>query len=236
MLRIIISLSKVNKISQNRISEKLMVFLLPIILLGINTKSIIPSLINLVFCIICIKKLEIPFTIYGRFVRGISLFVIMGSIPIAFLDSVNTAVVVGCRSISTTSSVFLLSTTTPMDSIFNQLNKYEFLKDFSEIGRSMLRFIILMEDEFLRIKNAMDSRMGFANRKNRLKNFARVLALLLINMMKRWEEMENSLISRGYRGRLNFIEEEKNKSGKLVALGFTYNIFLAIIIFLTGRM
>ncbi len=235
MLRIIISLSKINKISQNRISEKLLVFLLPIIILGMSTKTIIPSLINIVFCLICIKKLEIPFTIYRRFVKGISLFVIMGGIPIIFIDSLNLAVMTSLRSFSSATSVFLLSTTTPMDSIFYELNRYSFFKEFSEIGRSMLRFIILMEDEFLRIKNAMDSRFGFANRKTRLKNFARVLALLLINMMKRWEEMENSLISRGYRGSLNFTFSEKKKSRKLIVIGVTHNLFLILINIIIGR-
>ncbi|MDO5707254.1 MAG: CbiQ family ECF transporter T component [Andreesenia angusta] len=229
MLRIIINLSKINILSENRIKEKLLVFILPIIILGF-TESIIPSLMNILFCIFMINRLEIPFKIYRRFIRGVSLFIIMGMIPLLLDGQMNKALTIIFRSISSVSSIFLFSTTTPLEYIFYEFHKINFLKEFSEIARTMIRFLIMIEDEYRRIRYAMESRLGFSKNSEKIKNYAKLLGVLFINSMMKWKDIENSLISRGYRGELKFSEIEKRESTKLLITGFLYNSLLLIII------
>ncbi len=226
-----------NVLSQYKISEKLAVFILPIIILGFNQQYIVPSLINMIFCLIMVKILEIPFKIYIRFIRGVSLFIIIGMIPLFIDGQTAKAVVVIFRSISSVSSVFLFSTTTPAEYIFYELHKIEFLKEFSEIARTMLRFLIIIEDEFRRIKYAMESRLGFSRNSEKLKNYAKLLGVLFLNCMNKWKEMEESLLSRGYRGELNFSSIVKRSSKRLKLIGAAYNLLLAgVIIFMKGQI
>lgn len=229
MLRIIINLSKINILSENRIIEKFLAFILPIIILGF-TDSIMPSLINILFCILMINILEIPFRIYIRFIRGVSLFIIMGMIPLFLDGQIAQAVVIIFRSISSISSIFLFSTTTPLDYIFYELYKFSFLKEFSEIARTMIRFLIIIEDEYRRIRYAMESRLGFSKNSEKIKNYAKLLGVLFINSMAKWKDMEDSLKSRGYRGELKFSNIEKKKSKRFLAGSIVYDLLLIMIL------
>lgn len=230
MLRDIISLSSINKLSENRLLEKLTAFLLPIILLSASRSSAVPALVNAVVFIILVYRLEIPFKTLFSFMKGISLFVIMGAVPIALDRGLDEAAILAARSLSSTMSIFVFSTTTPMEQVLYAVQKSSHLKEVAELARTILRFLILVEDEFKRIKKAMESRLGFLGFRNGFRSTAKILAVLLINLLKRWDEIEDSLKSRGYRGELHFIKREDKYSNKILALGILYNLFLIVMI------
>lgn len=230
MLRTIINLSKINVLSDIKIFEKALLFLFPIIILGFNQKLITPSIINILFSLIMMKALKIPLKIYYRFIRGIFIFLTIGMIPIALDNQLDKVIVIIFRSISSISLIFLFSTTTPLEYIFYELNKKEFLVEFSEIARTMLRLLIIVEDEFKRINYAMNSRLGLIKFKNKLRNYAKILGILFLNCLNKFEQIEESLKSRGYNGKIYFSYSERKRSKKIIVLGIVYNLFLYMVI------
>ena len=94
----------------------------------------------------------------------------------------------------------------------------------------MIRYLILIEDEFSLIKGAMRSRCGFDTTRGKIKNGAKVMGVLFVNTMKRWREISDAVNSRGYSGKTVYFDREFNFSRKRFTLECIYIICLILIV------
>lgn len=229
MLRDIAAISKISRISDYSPVSKMIAFLLPPLILSFDRNGLASSLVNLGVTLLIIRSLEIPLKIYTRFLKGISFFLILGSIPIILESGYYDGIVLVVRGISSAGSIYMFSATTPVDDLFYCLSRFKPVREVAEIGKSMMRFIITVEDEFKRTKNAMDSRLGFYGWKNRMVNTPKVAGAVFRGILRDWRETEQSLKSRGYAGKTVFLDRDYSPSKNIVLSGTIYNLAIILI-------
>ena len=230
MLRLLLSLSKTNRLTNIHPIEKVVLFLIPLIIMGFVENSYWIILFNLVVVIMYHIVLKSPKTIILKFTSGILIFTLFTSISMIFDQDINYIIVLILKSITGSLYIVLFTMTTPIDDVFYIGSKYNVTRDISDIAKSMIRYLILIEDEFSLIKSAMKSRGGFDTVEGKVKNGAKVMGVLFVNTMRRWRDISDSVNSRGYTGKTVYLEKYFNFSKKRLTLELIYILFLIIIV------
>lgn len=230
MLRLLLSLSKTNRITDIHPIEKVILFLIPLIVMGFVENSCWIILFNLAVVILCHIVLKSPKTIILKFTSGILIFTLFTSISMIFDQDINYIIVLILKSITGSLYIVLFTITTPIDDVFYIGSKYNVTREISDIAKSMIRYLILIEDEFSLIKSAMKARGGFDTTEGKIKNGAKVMGVLFVNTMRRWKEISDSVNSRGYTGKTVYLEKHFNFSKKRLILELIYMVFLIIIV------
>lgn len=236
MLRLLLSLSKTNRLTNIHPIEKVVLFLIPLIIMGFVENSYWIILFNLGIVIMYHIVLKSPKTIILKFTSGILIFTIFTSISMIFDQDINYIIVLILKSITGSLYIVLFTMTTPIDDIFYIGSKYNVTRDISDIAKSMIRYLILIEDEFSLIKAAMKSRGGFDTTEGKIKNGAKVMGVLFVNTMRRWRDISDSVNSRGYTGKTVYLKQNFNFSKKRLALELIYIAFLIIIVMKFDRI
>ena len=230
------SYAKINRLCNVHPIEKAILFLIPIIVCGFVKNSIVILLINILTMIAIHIILKNPKTIILKFTKGILIFSIFTSISLIFDQSIRYIAILILKSISGILSILLFTMTTPIEDVFYLGSKSSLLKDICDIAKNMIRFLILIEDEYLLLKNAMKSRQGFITVKLKVINGAKVMGFLFVNTMRRWKEISDSIESRGYRGHTVYLERKFEFSKLRFGLGCFYNIILVVLILTFDRI
>lgn len=230
MLRLLLSLSKTNRLTKIHPIEKIILFLSPLIIIGTIKNSWKIILIQLGIVILLHIILKSPKTIILKFTSGILIFTTFTSISMIFDQSISYIIVLILKSLTGSLYILLFSMTTPIDDVFYIGSKYRATKDLSDIAKSMIRYLILIEDEFFIIKSAMRSRGGFDTVEGKIKNGAKVMGVLFVNTMKRWRDISDAVNSRGYSGKTVYIDKKFNFSTKRVIFECIYIMFLILIV------
>lgn len=230
MLRLLLSLSKTNRLKNIHPIEKIILFLFPLIIIGFIKNSYWIILIQLGTVISFHIILKSPKTIVLKFTSGILIFTTFTSISMIFDQSISYIIVLILRSITGSLYTLLFSMTTPIDDVFYIGSKYKATKDLSDIAKSMIRYLILIEDEFFIIKSAMKARGGFDTVEGKIKNSAKVMGILFVNTMRRWRDISDAVNSRGYSGKTVYLEKKFDFSIKRIVLECIYIMFLILIV------
>lgn len=230
MLRLLLSLSKTNKLTNIHPIEKIILFLIPLIVMSFVENSYWIILLNLGIVLLFHIILKSPKTIILKFTSGILIFTTLTSISLIFDQDINYIVVLILKSITGSLYIVLFSMTTPIDDVFYIGSKYNVTRDISDIAKSMIRYLILIEDEFFLIKSAMKSRGGFDTVEGKIKNGAKVMGVLFVNTMRRWRDISDSVNSRGYTGKTVYLEKNFDFSKKRLTLELIYIMILITIV------
>lgn len=234
MFRIITAYAKMSKLSQIHPIEKILLAVLPIIIVGYSKNAIIPAINILVFIVLHIISKN-PLKTIAKFTIGIALFAMFSSITFVFDYGIKYCSVIILRTISGALCLTFLAFTTPIDDILSLLSKHESLRDMCDITKSMERFLILIEDEYTIMYNAMKCRGGFDGRKRTIKSLGKIGALLFVNSIRRWKEIKNGIDSRCYNGCLHYSNRTFKISIKRVLVTLLYSCFIIIMNFMLWR-
>ncbi len=218
MFRLVSILAKNSRINHIHPIEKILLAVIPIILMGYSN-SIYPLIFNiLVFGILHIVCRN-SFKIVWKFTLATAAFAGISSIILIFDYGWYYSIVLVLRTMSSGICLSYLALTTPMDDILYFCAKNKYLRDISDIAKSMERFIILIEDEYVVLYSAIKSRNGFSGFSNKIRNTGKMAGLLFVNTMKRWSDIRNAINTRCYRGNMSYLQKEFDFSiGRLILI------------------
>ena len=98
--------------------------------------------------------------------------------------------------------------TTPIDDVLDVMAKNTWLKDICDIAKTMERFLVVINDEYLILNNSIKCRGGFDGFKLKIRNTGKMAGLLFVNTMHRWKNIKDGIDSRGYRGYMPYLEKD----------------------------
>lgn len=229
MLKTVIAYSKLSRESHRHPLEKLCLCIFPIIVLGF-AKSPFPILLNiLVFTILHIKAKN-PINIVLKFAIAALLFATISSITFIFTYSPIYIITLILKTFSGGLCIAYLALTTPLDHILYLGSKNKHLKNLCDISKNMERYILLINDEAIIILNAMKSRGGFSNLKSKIDNTGKLFGLLFINTLKRWNDIKDTLDSRGYNGSHYYVDLDFSKNTFSWIFIIIYNLLLLLMV------
>lgn len=229
MLRNILAYSKVSNLAQRHPMEKILLCIGTIITLGFSTKCY-PLIINIGFFLILHILCKNPMGIVKGFIKATLLFAIFSSITFIFDYGIYKTILIILKAVSGGIVVSFLALTTPTDHLFYLGSKVSFLREICDIGKSMERFLIIIDDEFRQLNKAMITRGGFGSFKDKVRDSGTLGGLLFVNTMYKWREIKAGINSRCYKGTLHYAEINFDLSYKRLAFIAIYIVILIILI------
>lgn len=222
MFKLVSILSKNSKIAHIHPIEKILLAVMPIILMGYSN-SIYPLIFNILVFALLHVVCKNPFKIVWKFTLATAAFASISSITLIFDYGWYYCVILVLRTLSSGMCLSYLALTTPMDDLLYFCSKNTYLKDISDIAKSMERFIMLIEDEYIVLYNAIKSRNGFSSFSLKIRNTGKMAGLLFVNTMKRWQDIKNAINTRCYKGDMSYLQKEFDYSMVRIALILLYN-------------
>lgn len=113
------------------------------------------------------------------------------------------------KSLAAISCMFLISLSTPMGELLYVLSRLRIPGMLLELMHFIYRYIFILLETNHRQREAIRSRLGYENPRNRLRVFGSEMANLLVVSMNRSQEYYDALQSRGYEGGCLFWEEKR---------------------------
>jgi len=230
VFKLISILSKNSKIAHIHPIEKILLAVIPIIIMGFSN-SIYPLIFNVLVFGILHVLCKNPFRIVWKFTLASAAFASISSITLIFDYGWYYCIVLVLRTLSSGVCLSYLALTTPMDDILYLCSKNTYLRDVSDIAKSMERFIMLIEDEYVAIYNAIKSRNGFSSFSLKIRNTGKMAGLLFVNTMKRWQDIKDAINSRCYKGNMSYLQKEFDFSIGRMALILLYSGCLLYLIY-----
>lgn len=187
---------------------------------------------------------EISITKYIKFMSVPVLFLITGILPILIVQdnnlkyvliekynigissySLNLSINIIFRALSAVSITYFLALSTPMVYFLESLQRLKLPKLLVSLMELIYRYIFILLDEAYAMYKSQTLRLGYRNFKSSIICLGELSATLFIRAYKKADLSYECLLSRGYKGEINTINEEY-KSGKI----FYFFAFLFIII------
>lgn len=199
----------------------------------------VPLFIAFICCFITTAIGRIPLKKYISLFSVPLVFIIMGAIAIAItvnveggfyisfnMPDVLRAVKVTAKAVGAVSGMYMLSLSTPMNEIITLLGKLRIPEILCELMRLIYRYIFILMDSQIRLKNAAAARLGYNGYTRSLKTFGMVCSNMLVTSLRRASDYYNAVESRSFGGRLKFYSGIK-KLKLLHLLGFILCYFMA---------
>lgn len=123
----------------------------------------------------------------------------------------------------------MMTLTTPSSEIISVMQKAHVPKLIIELMNLIYRYIFILMDVFIKMRNSAQARNGYCDFKTSCKSFGGIIANMLVVSMKKANAYYNAMEARCYDGELYFLEEEKKiTSVQLMAAGIFVCGVLAI--------
>ncbi len=149
--------------------------------------------------------------------------------------SLNLSINLIFRALSAVSITYFLALSTPMVFFLEGLQRLKVPKLFISLMELIYRYIFILLDEAYAIYKAQTLRLGYRNFKSSLYCIGELTATLFIRAYKKADLSYECLLSRGYNGEINTINEEY-KSGKVFYYFALMFIIISILIkYFSGR-
>lgn len=216
MLRLIMTLSRTSRIASIHPVEKVFLSILPIIIIGFTYRST-PIIINITIFILLHILCKNNKNVVIKFALEIAVFAAISSITFVLDYGISYCGVIILKSLSAGLCLSFFALTTPIDDVLNIMAKNKWLKDMCDIAKTMERFLVVINDEYLILYNSIKSRGGFDSFKLKIKNTGKMAGLLFVNTMHRWKSIKDGIDSRGYRGYMPYLV--KNFSFSYLRMG-----------------
>lgn len=168
---------------------------------------------------------------YLRFLKVPIIFLILGSVAILFnfsseaagiwalnchffylyisAQSLQTTIMLWGKAFGAVSAMYMMSLSTPSTEIFSVLRRLHLPKLFIELMNMIYRYIFILMDTQMRMKNAAQSRLGYCDFKTAVTTFGQSMGNLLVVSMKKSGSYFDAMEARCYDGDLLFLEAEK---------------------------
>lgn len=178
-------------------------------------------LINILIFIVLNFASKSPIKIVKKFIIISLSFFIFTAITLVWQSySLNYILILFLRAINGAVSIAFLALTTPINHMVYIISKNEVGRDVADIIKSMERFLIIIEGDFLITKKAIKSRAGFQSFKSGIQDFGKLCGVTFSNLMNRWKEINLSLKNRCYNGRHNYNYSFKLSKIRLMCIAF----------------
>jgi len=110
-----------------------------------------------------------------------------------------------CRVLGGVSLILLLSMSTPADKLFAAAAWFKIPKTFIEIALLVYRYIFVLAEELIAMKDAQRVRLGYHNWWQSMKSLSMLGACLILRAYDRAERVFEAMLVRGYAGpKLNY--------------------------------
>lgn len=133
------------------------------------------------------------------------------------LDLLKAAGLLGLKMFAAISCLQMLALTTPSSEVILVLKKCHLPSLIIELMALTYRFIFILLDVTMRMKNAAESRNGYVDYKASMRTFSQITAGLLIQSIKKANQYFIAMESRCYEGEYHYYEEERYFNPKLLA-------------------
>lgn len=175
------------------------------------------------FCAICCGAVSIVFgkVRLGNYISLLTIpfvFMIMSSAAISmtvslregfsvcfYRQDVMRAAVVSAKAFGAVSSMYMLSLSTPVTEIVYIMGKLCVPEIICELMRLMYRYIFILADAQVRMKNAAQSRLGYVTFRRSVRTFGLICSNLLAVSLRRASDYYNAVESRSGEERLKFL-------------------------------
>lgn len=230
MLKLIMALSRINRLTNIHPAEKVLLSILPIIVIGFSHTAF-PIMINIIVIILLHAYSRNNKKIVTKFTLEIGAFAAFSSITFIFDYGISYCGVILLKSLSAGLCLSFFSLTTPIDDVLLILSRHNYLRDLCDITKSMERFLVVIDEEYHILYNSIKARGGFDGVKLKIRNTGKMAGLLFINTMNRWKSIKDGLDSRGYRGYTPYLTKEFDFSIFRFGVISLYIIVLALLIY-----
>ena len=197
---------------------------------------------------IILSNPAINFKKYIKFMAVPFSFLLMGILPVLIVidsnalffiikkynvgisaDSISLSINLFFRAISAVSITYFLALSTPMVYFFECLSKLRLPEVFVSLMELIYRYIFILIDEAASMYKAQQLRFGYINFRTGIRSISELAAMLFIRSYKRADISYQALLSRGYNGNINTINNEY-ESGRVFYIYLILFIICSILI------
>lgn len=133
------------------------------------------------------------------------------------------------KSFGAVSAIYMLTLSTPASEIIVALRSARVPKIMIELMNMIYRYIFILMDAQIRMKNAAASRLGYCDYRTSLVSFGKIASNLFIVSIKKGIAYYQALESRGYDGELIFLTEDKPIKARQVMGAVLLVVFLTML-------
>jgi cobalt/nickel transport system permease protein len=130
---------------------------------------------------------------------------------------------------SAISALQMMSLSTPSSEIIYVLRKVGIPKLFVELMNLIYRYIFILTDVFIKMKNSAESRLGYCDFKTSCYTFGNSASNMLVVSLKKANTYYDAMEARGYDGDLIFLQEDKKLDMLLIIEAIAFIFFLLLI-------
>lgn len=181
------------------------------------------NLITPLFCVLscCLVTIFIGKMHFKNYISLFSIpfvFMLMGSVAIAmtinfsgeffikfYYKDIIHALIISAKALGSVSAMYMLSLSTPMNEIISVLGKIRLPEILCELMRLMYRYIFILVDSQVKMKNSAASRLGYSGYRRSIKTFGLVCSNLLVVSLHRASDYYNAVESRSCRKNMKFL-------------------------------
>lgn len=131
------------------------------------------------------------------------------------------------RALACISALYLLVLSTPMSEIISVLRSFHVPRLITELMNLIYRYIFILMDTQVRIRNAAEARLGYVGFKTSCYTFGRSMGSLLASSLRRAGMYYDAMESRCYDGELSFLEEKKSVKAQQLLAAAAYGAVMA---------
>ncbi|XRP97119.1 cobalt ECF transporter T component CbiQ [Methanocaldococcus sp. 16A] len=238
-----------------KVNPKLkVIFALLLLLISLFSKSfVVPILIFAIMFILTLYALDKK--VYPIYLGLIGSIIAFGFFNLIFMGvwygndvifklgfitfkktGLNMGILVFSRILGCSSCMLFMALTTPIHQLFKILQELKFPSIFIDMVLMMYRYIFVLLDEFINMKNAAEVKLGFKNIKTSYKSLGIVLANLFIRAWNKGEKIYIAMESRNYNGTFKTLEDIDNPKSIYIIVVILIGLFLILLAYLTKNI
>lgn len=127
------------------------------------------------------------------------------------------------------SAMEMMTLSTPSFEIISVLQRAHVPKLIAELMNLIYRYIFILMDVNIKMRNSADSRLGYCDYKTSLHTFGKILSNILIVSIRKADAYFNAMEARCYDGDLIFLEEVKKVKTRQITNAVVYIVFLILL-------
>jgi len=148
-------------------------------------------------------------------------------------ESIRQSVKVFCKAFAGMSALYMISFSTPMNEMIMVLRKLHIPRLLAELMGLIYRYIFILYDVAGGMQTAAKARLGDRNFMQSLRTFAAIAGNLFLISLRKANAYYDALLSRGYDGKLEFLNDETPVKAKQAVGVAVYFLVLCAVIILT---
>ncbi|MCL5985246.1 MAG: cobalt ECF transporter T component CbiQ [Actinobacteria bacterium] len=230
------------------------VFIAIALLINLLSPNIYTPIAIAIFCLATLIVIKIPPKllmlrlsmplVMAVMVLAVQMFV-CGTIPlftiplwgfhlVGYKEGLTHGLLIMCRVIAGISLVLFMSMSTPANKLFQAAIWFRVNRIFVEIALLMYRYIFVLAEEAIAMKEAQKVRFGYHNWKQSIRSLGMLGGTLILRAYDRAERVFEAMLTRGYTGTAIIRYQSRLSNGDIISiicLGL-----LLIVFFLISRL